>query len=191
MRRYYARVNLSSGKVVGISSRPTAEEGQEVIELDADLAVKLLDGREALDQWVLAGPAGARGLHKLQATSKARRVDLLPITEVQIQPPGTPPPPSTDVTILVDRVAGELLLSYNGERVKALARPIKIYATREGDPAYLKCAISLDVNILNSIALHNGLSRWPNPLRVKLADGTTDLSLFTAANHNVVAIETA
>jgi hypothetical protein len=189
-RKMFAHVDLSSGKIAGVNSKGIAPGNRVAIELDYDLALKFIGGQENPNDWI-AGLKDDKYVLQRIVHEQHSRVDLLPITEVEIDTwkPEEPTYIVGGVLIWVDREAGTLELCYDGDYLKTLNQPLKIYATREGDPSYLKCTISLDVNILNEIMYSNELDCWPNPLQVELADGTTDLSLFAPTASIVRAFE--
>lgn len=196
MNSYYAHAKLGSGKVTSINRRPEPAEGFVAIEIDTDFAISVMTGHESLHKFQVALVDGKYQLQRKPVVRSERRTrtELLQLVEVPIQPAQ---PVDVDllhggrVVAVVDRTSAELEIFYNGEYLKRLDRPIKVYATREGDPSYLKCTLSIGVNILNEIAEKNALETWPNPLRVRLADGTDDLTFFAHANSGVLAFEKA
>ena len=190
MRQHYAHVDLSNGRIVAVNSKPAAPAGRVAIELEHALALRFIGGQENPNDW-LAGLQDDKYVLRQVERKQHQRVDLLPISEVQITqlPVDQQLFIPAGVVVLVDRVSNELEVYYDGDFIKTLKQPLKIYATREGDPSYLKCALSLDVNILDAILLQNNLESWPNPLRVRLEDGTQDLSLFAPTASTTLAFE--
>lgn len=192
---YFAHCEFDSGRIVAINSDSRPREGKLAIEIDRDLAVQLMGGHESFSRWRATKVGDGYQLTKVvsaKGPGRRARVDMLPVVEVKIQP--AKPIDTTLVlgarlVVVVDRAASMLEIFYDGEHLKQRERPIKLYVTREGDPSYLKCVISVGVNTLDAIKLQNDLESWPNPLLVELADGTTDLSLFAHANSAVQAFE--
>ena len=197
MSQRFAHCQLGTGKIFAINAKAEAQDGFVAVPInDPELAIKLAIGTEPPASWYAAKVEGGYELVKLVPKAPAARVrtELLALAELEILPAVDDPlkvvyDSRLAALVVVDRVGGVLEVFYNSTHLKALGHPVKIYATREGDPSYLKCVISLDVNILDAVKQQNNLRNWPNPLRIQLADGTADLSLFTHAVVNARAAE--
>jgi hypothetical protein len=171
---FFVHYNEKSLKIQSLSTLSEPLPGNKVIGIDDEFALKFLNGQESLSMYsVVAFKDEKFELHKTISVAEvfSVRVDVVPVIyEIEEHP-------LPSVTIEVDEEENFVSVHYNGDEIKKLTTPIKIYFTRFDDPSFLKCAFSLDVNILNKILEKNSLTEWPNPIQLKL-DNVRDLSVY-------------
>jgi hypothetical protein len=177
--QFYAHVGVRHGRIMSISRRPQAGENMVSIPIDKDLAEDFTSGKKRPGRW-LAIKRGdeyilmdSRDLSKL----KYERVEGLVMQEVPEEDSE-----NVDIRVEIGKVPDAVLIHFNGERISRWKEPAKLYFTAEGNPTFLKCAFSLDVNIMNEITAANGLSEWPNPLVLHLPQAE-DTSVYTAKSN--------
>jgi hypothetical protein len=170
--KFYVHFNSTTLQIKSISSCDVTVEDEKCLEVDYELGLKFITGEENPISWSIIPDDKLFVFQKIQPhTVKLNRVDIgLGIYEVK-------PNDWDDIRLKVLKDEGVVEIYYDGEKLKTISNPVKMYFTREGDMTYLKCAFSLDVNILNEITTYNNLPSWPNPIRLNLKD-VDDLSVF-------------
>lgn len=159
-----------------ISTREAAlDEEHRVVEIDADVAKKIMGGEESIFNYgILALNDGKFEFRKKtdEVMQMANRVDVAVVIQEIL-----PSVVKSDINFYINKQSNIVEISYNGERLKQLSKPMKFYFTRKNDPSFLKCSLQLDVNILDEILVKNNLDTWPNPIRLKI-DNVKDLSIY-------------
>lgn len=182
--QFYAHVHVESKRIVGIS--PALHQGADgetiSIKIDYDLAERFLSGSENITRWIARYRNDSYSIVREEdhLREKLRRIDTLSIFEIV----------DSDVPypdVKVELTPEDVLIHFNGETIVNWKNPVKLYFTGEGNPAYLKCAFTLDVNTLNEIQRVNELPEWPNPIRLSLAD-PEDTSVYTIKSNLKIAI---
>lgn len=170
--KFYVHFNATDLQIKSISSNEVAAADEKCLEVEYELGLKFITGEENPISWSIVPDGKTFVFQKIQPHEvKLNRVDIgLGIYEVQENE-------WDDIRLKVLKDEGVVEMHYDGEKLKTISNPVKMYFTREGDMTYLKCAFSLDVNILNQIAYDNNLQSWPNPIRLNLKD-VDDLSVF-------------
>lgn len=177
--KFYAHVRVDTGRIAGISQEPSDKEGIESIEIDSQLAIDMLAGKKRPILWVGVKRDGKTVLVERRSltTMKYERVEGLTMQELSEDDTGP-----VDIRVEVGKERGAVLIHFNDETIRRWQEPVKLYFTAEGNPTFLKCAFSLDVNIMNEITSANGLTSWPNPLVLRLPQAD-DVSVYTAKSN--------
>jgi hypothetical protein len=183
--KFYVHVDLSKMEIISISPESFNDAQTKSIEIEYDLASKFISGEENIHNWAIANRDGEFSVVKPDEVEGFfhNRVELLSIVEVPFKEV-----PYPDVRIVVDEENDKVIIYYHGERISTWQFPLKLYFTREGDPSYLKCAFTLDTNILGTLAYLNNLNQWPNPIVIPMED-VDDLSVFTFKTDLKVSLE--
>lgn len=170
-------------KITQISANADPREGENVILIGYEMGLKFILGQENPANWQIDFGADRHYTIKpIERNTKTARIDIgLGIYECL-------PNQADDIQVVIDVENNCVEIHYDGDCIKQVTKPVKIYFTREGDMTYLKCAFSLDVNILDSIMIDNGLSGWPNPIRLKL-DDVDDISVYAVKGQLSVSIK--
>jgi len=185
--QFYAHINVKTQQIVGISPVALSEEANDEvisIKIEYHVAEKFLSGVENITRWIARYRNDTCIIVREEdfLREKLKRIDTLSIFE--IVDADTPYP---DVKIEVGAEEDVVLIYYNGETIKNWQRPAKLYFTAENNPSYLKCAFSLDVNIVDEIQRVNNLPEWPNPIALPLPNAD-DLSVYTIKSNLKLAI---
>jgi len=172
MIQFYIHFDIQTNQIRSISASNVLAENTLAIEVEYDLGMKFMLGEENPINWSIIKQDDSYSLKKVDPTTvKLNRIDMgLGIYEVVKNP-------WDKVRLAVDKVENVVEIHYDGEAILKATHPVKMYFTREGDMSYLKCAFSLDVNILNQIKFDNNLTSWPNPVKLHLKD-VDDLSVY-------------
>lgn len=183
--QFYAHLNRDRMEIVAISPENIDNGTIIALPLDSGVALKFMSGEENLHRWAIAEKNGEYTLIKPEKATGFfyNRVDILRIIEVPKQIIDYP-----DIRLVVDVATSIVEIHYHGERISSWTRPVKFYFTREGDPSYLKCAFSLDVNILDKLLAHNHLEQWPNPICLEMPE-IDDLSIYVIKSDLKISLE--
>ena len=181
---FYVHFNARDLRIQSISTKQQPDEDNLAIAIDYDLGLKFMTGELNPISWAIGLDDKATKktyvLKKIEAV-KLNRLDIdQPIYEVGEDG-------WADVNIVLNKRKNIVEIHYSGERIQNVVQPVRMYFTKNGDPAYLKCAFTLNVNILNIIKTENGLSEWPNPIKLKM-DDVDDLSIFAMRGPLSVSI---
>lgn len=187
-QKFYVHISKSQLQIVAIS--PEAIDTKDVIsvEIETNLAKQFLGGEENTKNWGVAFKDEEYKLVKLSTLKEFfnNRIDVINIVELSILKRENWN--YHDVRLLIDRKNNQIIIEYDGDRINNTTEKLKLYFTREGDPSYLKCAFTLDVNILNTIMIDNKLDSWPNPIVLPIHD-VNDLSIFSIKSSFKIAIQ--
>jgi len=177
--QFYAHVGKLHGRIMGISQRVSDVEDVISIPIDAETAHDFTSGKKRPNQWVGVKHEGDYVLMNRKDLSKLKyeRVEGLAMQEL-LENDST----NVDIRVEIGKQPDAVLIHFDGERIGKWAEPAKLYFTAEGNPTFLKCAFSLDVNIMNEITAANGLSEWSNPLVLRLPQAI-DTSVYTAKSN--------
>lgn len=182
---FFAIADALTLEITGIEPAPSAAAGVVSVPISFDLARRVLSGAEDSRNWVVT--TDEEGVMTVVQPSTIpefyHRVKTLGVTEVALGRL-----PSADIRILV-MSASLVEIHYDGSRIGSWGEPAKLYFTREGDPSYLKCALTLDVNTVEAIKKDNGLDEWPNPIKLAMPDAD-DLSVYRARSSLKISLET-
>lgn len=161
------------------ASNAVEDEDEEVLLIDNALALKFMEGTESAHSWNIIHVDGHYELQPKvkEFESVGNRVDVAS-SLLNVSVDRFYPSTFADVQIHVDKKKNLVEIWYDGQKIQDYGRPVKLYFTKDGDPSYLKCAFTLDVNILNTILKDNDLKKWPNPIKLRL-DDVDDLAIYT------------
>ena len=182
--KFYVHFNTRDLKIQSISTKHVPDDGNLALEIDHELGMKFMTGELNPIKWAIGIDDKSEKknyvLKKIEEI-KLNRLDIdQPIYEVGKDG-------WADVNLVLDKKKDIVEVHYSGERIQNFIQPVRIYFTKDGDPAYLKCAFTLDVNILNIIKQQNDLPEWPNPIRLKI-DDVGDISVFAMRGPLSVSI---
>jgi hypothetical protein len=185
--KFYAHIDTQQISICAISPSESDDRHIRNVEIDSETAIKFLSGEEALSGWEVLIAGEEYKISKNVKTGRAvyNRVEIQPITEVTWLEESKKKLTSEDILISISHKNKTASIHYDGSKISNWARPAKLYFTGEGDPSYLKCAFTLDINIINDIMVANKLSRWPNPIILPLSD-TTDISVYTIKSNLII-----
>lgn len=171
---FFIHFDQQSLLIKSVSTNPTPDEGQKVVWIPGDLGLSFMSGDQNILQYaILAIADGTFEVHKKAEVAQiiSSRIDVVNFTYEIV-----PDTRHTDVNfVIVDE--DTLDVFYDGSQIQNLSRAAKFYFTRFDDLSYLKSTLSLDVNILNTLAALHESDSWPNPIRLKIKD-TSDLSIY-------------
>lgn len=185
--KFYAHIDTQQITICAISPTESSDRHIRNVEIDSETAIRFLSGEEALSGWEVLIAGDEYKISKNVKTERAvyNRVDIQPITEVTWLETSKKKLTTEDILISISHKNKTASIHYDGSKISTWDRPAKLYFTGEGDPSYLKCAFTLDINIINDIMMANKLSRWPNPIILPLTD-TTDLSVYTVRSNLII-----
>jgi hypothetical protein len=183
--QFYWHINVEELSVVAIAPYPPTTEGIVGIKLDEKRANDLINGIESVNEWRVFNEDSKVFLRHESEIEKEKleRLKALLIYEV------TDDSREADIRVIVNskKHPGAILVYYNGNTIYNWNKPAKIYVTRENDPSYLKCTLTLSPAALDKIIEKNKLEEWPNPIVLPIEDAD-DVSIYTARSNHTIAI---
>ena len=172
--QFYAHIHKEALTIAAIAPIEPSDDKLFGLAIEHDQAMKFMVGTDSTTNWSVALKDGQYGIIKNEdLRGRNSRVDVISILEV---PWGLVQ--SADIKVVVDADNSQAEIFYDGSKMPNWKSSAKLYFTREGDPSYLKCAFSLDVNILETLKKVNKAAEWPNPIILPLNE-VDDLSIFT------------
>lgn len=183
---YFVHVNKASGKIIGLSQQRYNVDDVEDLLVDDATAKDFLRGVKRTAHWVGIKQKDKFVLvHKKSlASAKYQRVEALRMQELGRFENDTE---DSDIVVELGSRSDSVLIHYAIDKIDGWKEPVKLYFTAKGNPQILKCAFSLDVNIVEQIVESNKLDTWPNPIVLKLPD-CDDIAVYIARSNIKMSI---
>lgn len=186
MNTFYIHFKLATLEISSISGNNIPKEEYFALPVDGALGLQLIQGEKNLGAYcVLAFANNTYELHEKKGITATviDRIEQGAVYEVTTKS-------RQSIHVVLNKNDDVVEVHYNADVVKEVgALGTKIYFTKEDDISFLKCALSLDVNTLNSIKQDLKIDYWPNPILLKL-DSINDISVFGLKYQPTISIET-